>query len=357
MAVSIALLHLASGVQKTEKEKTWILIYMAGFWIIMTWQQKQEVGNSVGVHNSRGSGSVGGCILLDDPEYNLRPRLCFLTCHHVVATADIKTNLGASMQPLPLVGMKSQETAAYGQMRSPSKDDYEKTLQSLKVKLDRVRQIDLKSNRACPRKPDRRLNLLLAQQQPIGSVIASSGIRVAECTEGGSVFRRKMDRAIVEFDDETRFNPIYAPDPDRVVNLFQGESYYMNNSEEVTEAANLALGQWVCMRGRTSGHASGTVNMIAMDVHDAGLGIGPHQEMIVVRSRQDNTWSWADFGDSGSFFYDAMGRVVALRTAELFPTYIFNGDYAGVTPIQQVFADIARQCGGARLQGSARTMI
>lgn len=181
-------------------------------------------GDSIGILNSDGSGSVGGCILLDDPSHKLRPRLCLLTCHHVVATADKKANTEVFKQHLALRSMKSSRTAAYAQMQSPSKEDYERIFHHITDEIEKFQNshdVMLKQNggelefviphqrsaflsiQASLTMLKRRLTLLLSKEKPIGSVIASSGIRIAEFVEGeGKAVQRKMDWAIVEFEDE-----------------------------------------------------------------------------------------------------------------------------------------------------------
>ena len=100
------------------------------------------------------------------------------------------------------------------------------------------------------------------------------------------------------------------------------------------------------MRGRTSRYTAGRVNSIVMTVAhgDIDIDIGPFEETIIISTTPYTQFSLA--GDSGSFIYNSKGQIVALQTAESFPAEQFRVHYSGVTPIRQIFQDIARQCSG-----------
>lgn len=315
-----------------------------------------------------GSGSVGGCILLDDPAYKHRPRLCLLTSHHVVQPHTMQSNPSAFKQALTLQH-KTSSLSRMSMMRSPSMKDYNNTVAYLEDNISRdgitlAKMLHRNQNSEEFHTPQdirnynktkeqlngarKQLDLLRSQEHPIGKVIASSGIRVEEFQEGVEKIKRRMDWAIVEIDDEPRFNPVSAPEVRNISSANQdkprdGPYEPPDLPSVVIETANLRLGQWVCMRGRTSGYTTGTVNLIDVDMSPINLDInvGPYTETIIISTRSGEKFSTA--GDSGSFIYDRMGRVVAMQVSERYPKDHKREHFTGVLPIRAIFLDIARQ--------------
>ena len=191
-----------------------------------------------------------------------------------------------------------------------------------------------------------KLRTLQGCQRPIGKVIASSGFCAREFEEHNIKVKRKIDWAIVEVDDKSRFSHVKAPATMRISSAkddlpHDGPYDPPLPSEPTSETAWLELGEWVFMRGRTSGYKTGTVNFIAMENSVTQVDVGPHQEMIVISTRPGLQFS--DAGDSGSFIFNRKGQVVAMQVSQRFPIVQNGAHYTGVTPIRSLFTDILQQ--------------
>ena len=279
-------------------------------------------GNSIGIVGHGATGTIGGFVTLHDERISKQARHFALTSHHVVNASDRKRDNSSSpllLQPYGSANPASTQTV------SPSVADLSETL---KAKTDRYDALS-KSLGQFARKKEAQdgvlqpsdamavrnweaameetqsvLDQIAERRVPIGQTIATSGFRT---NSSG----RTMDWALVE---------VYPPHQFASVNVFWHQDREFAKEHRRTErsrpirgetlqaTAKLDPGDWVCLKGRTSGLTTGIVHRIRLEVNDwtAREGELVSHEILAIHTGNKNL-PFGKSGDSGAWRLNASG--------------------------------------------------
>ncbi|KAI4141176.1 MAG: hypothetical protein LQ340_007705 [Diploschistes diacapsis] len=322
----------------------------------------RNAGDSLGVVDTKFTGSMGGFIGLSTVS-NTQMRWCAVTAHHVVRPEPEDT---VEFQSDLLLQPQDTSHPRAVKVRSPSPGDYKDTLARLIKELDmngktreglevrRAKQhrglsarqeSEAKELENVQRKLEEKLAWLTSREQPFGRVVACSGLHANERSH-------MLDWALVEVGRENLCqnypiafhelpdDPGHAPPED-----YQWDGRSPNNKIE-----RMKLGEWVVMRGRTSGTRTGRVHKLPVAVKRWEIpGLPETLEWLIAPTR--SAWepaepaAFAKSGDSGAWVYNGAGAIVGQVIAEGKREVGRDFGLSIVTPVHDLFQDIEEATG------------
>ena len=326
---------------------------------ITTVSAETKNGDSIGiVGDPHSSGSIGGFVTLAHPSFP-KPRLCAITCHHVIRTEDPENE--ASRQPVLQLAPGNVGTVT---MRSPSECDFNDTMADLQAQLksleNDIREAEEKLHRQdgflIPREQkgldnDRKasqglrdeINMLQQKAPPFGQVIASSGLRKSKDNH-------KLDWALIEVDPD-RFSVNIPPPskelPNKMRSFPKAAPYKPVPGRPATKVEQMNPGDFVVMRGRATGVIGGEVHKIREVITSWETpGLDETTETIILGIRDERGKYLPIFsypGDSGAWIFNKRGSLVGQQIAFQQASYI---EETVATPIGVIFTDIEEVTGG-----------
>ena len=180
------------------------------------------------------------------------------------------------------------------------------------------------------------LDRLAERQSPIGQTIPRSGFRT---NSSG----RKMDWALVEVSSSHRFakgNVVWHQDREYAEGHRPTELSGLIRGETLQTTAKLDPGDWVCLKGRTSGSTTGIVHKIRLEVNDWTSREGElvSHEIVAIHTGNKNLLL-GEGGDSGAWILNASGQLVGQQIA-VKSDHDQREHFTVISPIQDVFQDI-----------------
>ena len=317
-------------------------------------------GDSIGVSgDANHSGTLGGFVVLRHTS-SVEPRLCGVTCHHVAREEE----RGLEAFKEALVKMNPGDPSRIS-MQSPSLRDYMDTIAELekeeKVLRPRIKELEearVKQDDFLTPIQQRQFNqwtvdlqqwtsqidVLRTKAGPLGGMIASSGLRISE--EG-----HNLDWSLVEV-EKHQFSANYPPErrdlPWAAKESDKAHAYF-TTGEPATCVEDMKFGDFVTMKGRTSGVVAGEVHKVLEEMRlGETQGIRITREMVIIAVPGNKTPKpvFSGPGDSGSFIYNERGSIVGLQISHMEPKFQYEWDETIATPIAVVFGDIESLTGG-----------
>ncbi|KAI4146956.1 MAG: hypothetical protein LQ340_005743 [Diploschistes diacapsis] len=283
-------------------------------------------GDSIGIAgDSIHSGTLGGFVGLYKPDWK-EPRLCAVTCHHVVRPEERSSDAFANVLDLQPT---CSEDARASIMRSPSAFDYDSVMgelgKALRLHVTRIGELEAEKQRqdgflvpfsqrtldsTLQRKSDveKQIEIFKPRSGIFGRTIACSGFRLNNKES-------KMDWALVETTSPEKFAANYPPQAYEI-GRHMPESY--NPDPISTKMGKMERFDWVVLRGRTSGISPGMVNACNTVVDKwRTRDLKMSRETVVMGSLDlgAELKLFGRGGDSGAFVYNADGLMVGMQIA------------------------------------------